>query len=87
MVDTRKRDTNLPVVAELLDRASDLGVNAPEANETNLTEAAAEARCQKWLDENARAFSKQSDWHERNGHPLVDIIEAPGGSTWSTDLP
>lgn len=87
MVDTRKRNTNLPVVAELLDRASDLGVNMPEVNETNLTKAAAEARCQKWLDENAKAFSEQSDWHERNGHPLVDIIEAPGGSTWSTDLP
>jgi len=35
------------------------------------------------LDENADAFAAQSAWHERNGHPLAEIMCAPAGSSWN----
>ena len=43
----------------------------------------ANARRAQWLNQNAEAFAAQSVWHERHGHPLADIISAPGGSSWS----
>ncbi|WP_254682691.1 type II toxin-antitoxin system CcdA family antitoxin [Phaeobacter inhibens] len=87
VVDARKQNTSLPVDAEVLVQASGLGTNVSTKNKTKQTKAMLEVRRQNWLDENAQVFSDQSDWHERNGHPLIDIIESPGGSTWSTDLP
>ena len=36
----------------------------------------------RWLDENADAFAGQAEWHERNDHPLADILVAPGKATW-----
>ena len=35
----------------------------------------------KFRDSEA-AFAAQSDWHDRYGHPLADIISSPGGATW-----
>jgi antitoxin CcdA len=49
-----------------------------------LRNAVAEARRRKWLDENAEAFAAQAEWHERNGHPLADIIASPGKASWKT---
>lgn len=81
MVNARKQNTSLPVDAEVLVQASGLGTNASIKNETELTKTVLETQRQKWIDENAKAFADQSDWHERNGHPLIDIIVAPGSSS------
>lgn len=84
MVTATRRKTSLTLDAEALDRAKDLGINVSAVAEAALLKAVAESRRKKWLEENADAFAAQSDWHERHGHPLADIITAPGGSSWST---
>ncbi|MCV2887722.1 type II toxin-antitoxin system CcdA family antitoxin [Ruegeria aquimaris] len=84
MVAATKRKTSLTLNAEALDRAKDLGINVSAVAEAALIKAVAEARRKKWLDENADAFAAQSDWHQCNGHPLADIMTAPGAPTWST---
>lgn len=45
--------------------------------EAALVTDGADARREEWLAENADAFTDQADWHDRNGHPLADIIAAP----------
>jgi antitoxin CcdA len=77
-----KRKTSLTLDAVILDRARDLGINVSAVAERALESAVAEARLRKWLDENADAFALQAAWHDRNGHPLADIIVAPGGAMW-----
>lgn len=84
MVAATRRKTSLTLDAEALDHAKALGINVSAVAEAALIRAVAEARRKKWLDENADAFAAQSDWHERHGHPLADIIAAPGRSSWST---
>ncbi len=84
MAAATKRKTSLTLDADALDRARDLRINVSAVAEAALLKAIAEARHKKWLRENADAFAAQADWHERNGHPLADIIAAPGGSSWST---
>lgn len=42
----------------------------------------AQARQSQWLEQNADAFAAQAAWHDRNGHPLADIMSGPGRSTW-----
>ena len=83
MVTTTKRKTSLTLDAEALEAARELGVNVSAVAEAALIEAVARAQREKWLGENADAFAAQSDWHERHGHPLADIMAAPGGSSWS----
>lgn len=83
MVSSAKRKTSLTLDAEALDRAKDLGINVSAVAEAALIKAVADSRRNKWLTENAGAFAAQSDWHERHGHPLADIIMAPGGSSWT----
>jgi len=46
-------------------------------------EAARALEGKRWLAENAGGFAAQSDWHERYGHPLADIITSPGGTSWT----
>ncbi|WP_284486595.1 type II toxin-antitoxin system CcdA family antitoxin [Sedimentitalea xiamensis] len=82
MVATRRK-TSLTLDAEALDRARALGINVSAVAEAALLQAVAEARRQRWLDDNAEAFAAQRDWHEQNRHPLAGIIAAPGGSSWS----
>ena len=36
----------------------------------------------KWLEENAEAFKTQSEWHEKHGHPLADILVGPCRDSW-----
>lgn len=84
MVAATKRKTSLTLDAEALDLAKDLGINISAVAEAALLKAVADSRRKKWLDENADAFAAQSAWHERNGHPLSDIIAAPGGASWKT---
>jgi hypothetical protein len=33
--------------------------------------------------QDAEALVAQADWHEPHGHPLAEIIAAPGGASWS----
>ena len=84
MASATKRKTSLTLDADALDCARALQINVSAVAEAALIKAIAEARRKKWLAENAEAFAAQADWHERNGHPLADIIAAPGGSSWNT---
>ena len=84
MVYRIRRKTSLTLDAEALDCAKEFGVNVSAVAEAALVKAVAAARREKWLAENADAFTAQSEWHERNGHPLADIIAAPGGSSWES---
>lgn len=84
MISATKRKTSLTLDAEALDRAKDLGINVSAVAEAALIKAVAESRRKKWLAANADAFAAQSDWHVRHGHPLADIITAPGGSSWNS---
>ena len=83
MVIPAKRKTSLTLDGAALDNARSLGLNVSAVAEAALVEAVAEARRKKWLIENAGAFVAQSQGHERHGHPLADIIAAPGGSSWT----
>jgi antitoxin CcdA len=82
MVSTTKRKTSLTLDIEALEAAKELEINVSAVAEKALLNAVAEAQRKKWLAENAGAFEAQSDWHERHGHPLADIMTAPGGSSW-----
>ena len=83
MVSTTKRKTSLTLDAEVLECAKALEINVSAVAEAALKKAVAEARRMQWLNENAGAFAAQAAWHERQGHPLADIICAPGGSSWN----
>lgn len=82
MVSATKRKTSLTLDSEALEAAKEFEINVSAVAEAALVKAVTEARRNKWLAENANAFAAQSDWHERHGHPLADIIAAPGGSSW-----
>lgn len=84
MASVLKRKTSVTLDAAALDSAKDLQINVSAVAEAALLKAIGEARNQKWQAENAEAFAAQAEWHERNGHPLADIIAAPGGSSWNS---
>ena len=79
-----KRKTSLTLDGAMLDEARALGINVSAVADAALAKALADARRQAWLEENADAFAAQSAWHERNGHPLADIIVSPVGTSWKT---
>jgi len=83
MVAAAKRKTSLTLDAEALEAARELGLNVSAVAEAALIEAVASAQRKRWLADNAEAFAAQSDWHERHGHPLADIMTAPGKSSWA----
>lgn len=83
MASATKRKTSLTLDAEALEAARELGINVSAVTEAALIKAVAEARREQWLAENADAFAAQSEWHERYGHPLADIMAEPGGSSWN----
>ncbi|MTJ06078.1 MAG: hypothetical protein FH759_15535 [Sediminimonas qiaohouensis] len=82
MSSATKRKTSLTLDVETLDRARELGINVSAVAEAALVDAVSEMRRKKWRDENADAFARQSEWHERNGHPLADIMTTPGSASW-----
>ena len=84
MAGVLKRKTSLTLDADALDMAKYLEINVSAVAEAALLKAVAEARNKKWQAENADAFAAQAEWHERNGHPLADIIASPGGSSWNS---
>ena len=77
-----KRKTSLTLSAEVLDHAKALEINVSAVAEAALQKAVADARRQQWLKENADAFLAQAAWHEQHGHPLADILAAPGAESW-----
>jgi antitoxin CcdA len=79
-----KRKTSLTLDAATLESARDLGINVSAVADAALHHAVAEARRRKWLEENADTFVAQAEWHDRNGHPLADIIASLGGSSWKS---
>jgi antitoxin CcdA len=83
MATATKRKTSLTLDIEALEAAKKFKINVSAVAEAALIKAIDEARRMKWLAENADAFAAQSDWHERHGHPLNDIIASPGGTSWS----
>lgn len=84
MVATTKRKTSLTLDAETLDFAKALDLNVSSIAETALKVAVSNARRLQWPKDNEAAFAAQSAWHERHGHPLADIMSAPGGASWRT---
>ena len=79
---TAKRKTSLTLDAAGLDAARALGVNVSAVADEALRRAVAEARQRKWLEDNAKTFAAQAEWHARNQHPLDEIMVEPAGATW-----
>lgn len=82
MATITKRKTSLTLNSETLDAASSSGVNISAVADKALEQSVTEARQQKWLEENATAFSAQAAWHEENHHPLADIMMGPASAVW-----
>lgn len=83
MAPSAKRKTSLSLDIEALEAAKEFEINVSSVAEAALINAIAEARRKRWLAENTGAFAAQSDWHERHGHPLADIITSPVGNSWA----
>jgi antitoxin CcdA len=83
LTSTTKRKTSLTLDAELMDGAKALGINVSAVAEAALKSAVASARHAQWLEQNANAFAAQAAWHERHGHPLAEIMTAPGSASWN----
>lgn len=82
MQTAKKRKTSLTLEASTLDAARELGLNVSAVADEALQAAVEKARHEQWLTENAEAFAAQAAWHERNGHPLADIMTGPAAATW-----
>ena len=83
VVSAVKRKTSLSLDAEVLESAKALDINVSAVAEAALKQAVASARHAQWLQQNAEAFAAQAAWHERHGHPLANIMSAPGRTTWN----
>lgn len=83
MTAASRRKTSLTLDATALDAARDLGINVSAVADAALRRAVSDARRRRWLEENADAFAAQAEWHERNGHPLSDILVSPGHASWT----
>jgi antitoxin CcdA len=70
---TKHKASLSPDNAEL-EAARAIAINVSAVDQATLVQAVAEARRKSWLAENAEAFAAQSDWHDRNSHPLADIL-------------
>lgn len=78
-----KRKTSLSAAVPGSTSAQALRASGSAATESDLQQAETEARRHLWLEENRAAFAAQADWHDRNGHPLAEILAAPGHPSWS----
>lgn len=83
MAAATRRKTSLTLDAAALDAARALGVNVSAVADAALRQAVDEARRARWLADNAEPFKAQAAWHDRHGHPLADILAAPGRATWN----
>ncbi len=62
-----RRPTNVTLPVELVAEAKALQVNVSQACESGLARAVAEARCVRWLEENAQAIEDHNVMIERDG--------------------
>ena len=77
-----KRKTSLSLDANALDLAKELHINVSAVAEDALKKAISSAKHKRWLEQNADVFKAQADWHQRNGHPLAEIMVSKGAATW-----
>lgn len=82
MVTASQRKISLALDAGMLDSAKRLAINVSAIAEAALQRAVTESRRRQWLDESSHVFVAQAAWHERNGHPLAEIMTSPFGSLW-----
>ena len=68
-----RRPTNVTVRPEYVAEARELGINLSEAFERGLCEAIAQARSERWLDENREALDQYNRFVEQHGLPLEDL--------------
>lgn len=80
-----KRKTSLSLDAAALESARELNINVSAVADAALAKAIADARREQWLSENADAFAAQAEWHSRHGHPLADLMVAPGDAVTGLD--
>jgi antitoxin CcdA len=66
-----RRATNITLNSGLIAEAKQLGINVSEACEAGLRERVAQARRQRWLEENREAIEAYNASVERDGLPLA----------------
>ena len=66
----QRRATNVTLSPGLVSAAKQLGINVSEACETGLRERVAEARRQRWLEENREAIEAYNARIDREGPTL-----------------
>ncbi len=66
-----RRPTNVTLHADLLAEAKRLGLNISEACEAGLQQRVAEARRQRWLEENREAIDNYNARIDRDGLTLA----------------
>jgi antitoxin CcdA len=74
---TRTRDksvpTNVTLDASLVAEARELGVNISQASAAGLERAVANARAERWLEENRSALQASNAYVEAHGLPLKSM--------------
>ena len=77
-----KRKTSATLDTEALDGAREYGINVSAVVNEARRRAVKEARNRAWVEENVDAFAAQAEWHEKNAHRYVRLMEGPGAKTW-----
>jgi antitoxin CcdA len=70
---SRRRATNVSLSRDFLAEARELGINISQACERGLRETIAEARGERWLQENRKALDSYNSHIEKNGLPLEEL--------------
>jgi antitoxin CcdA len=68
-----RKPTNVTLPEPLLREARKLGIPLSQACERGLVAAVAEARANKWLDDNGAAFQTWNEYVEKHGLPLAEF--------------
>jgi antitoxin CcdA len=67
---SRTRPTNVSLDSALVDEAKALGINISVASARGLEQAVAQARAQRWIEENDAALDSSNAYVAANGLPL-----------------
>ncbi len=68
-----RRATNVTIRPDYIAEARELGINLSEVLEQGLERAIAEARAERWQEENREAIESSNRWVEENGLPLAGM--------------
>lgn len=68
-----RRATNVSLDSEHLAEARELGINISQACERGLVQTIAEARAERWLEENRDAIESYNRYVEERGLPLEGL--------------